>query len=43
MQQIAAVAKISRAGAARVCRRAGLIRLQNLEPKGPTIDVARLV
>lgn len=41
MHQIAAVAGVSLSSVARICRRAGLSRLKNLEPVGPTIRYER--
>ena len=41
MQQIASIAKISLSSVARICRGAGLRRLQSLEPKAPTIRYER--
>jgi transposase InsO family protein len=41
MQQIAAVAEISLSSVARICRAAGVSRLKNLEPPGPTIRYER--
>ena len=41
MQQVAAVARVSLSSVARICRGAGLSRLKNLEPAGPTIRYER--
>jgi len=41
MQQVAAVACVSLSSVARICRGAGLSRLKNLEPAGPTIRYER--
>src|SRR5688572_1585352 len=41
MHQIAAVVSISMSSVARICRDAGLSRLKNLEPPGPTIRYER--
>lgn len=41
MYQIAAIAKVSISSVARICRAAGLNRLKNLEPVGPTIRYER--
>lgn len=41
MHQIAAVAGVSISSVARICRDAGLSRLRNLEPPGPTIRYER--
>lgn len=41
MQQVAAVAAVSLSSVARICRGAGLSRLKNLEPAGPTIRYER--
>lgn len=41
MQQIASIAEVSLSSVARICRAAGLSRLRNLEPPGPTIRYER--